>query len=62
MRKFASTLVIGVVLALPCHAATLSIGPSIGFDIHSESGESFVIVTAPGGTGVPPDARGLTGP
>jgi hypothetical protein len=49
MRQVASVLVLGIVLAIPSHAATLSIGPSVGLDIYSASGSSTLIVTAPAG-------------
>ena len=52
MGKIVPALVIGVVLALPCHAATLGIGPSVGFDEYGSQGESFMVITAPGGTDV----------
>ena len=50
MRKIAATLVIGIVLAVPSHAATLSIGPSVGFDLYSANGSTSVIVSAPTGS------------
>jgi len=39
-------------LALPSHAATWSIGPSMGFDLYTLRGQSYIIVTAPSGTDV----------
>jgi hypothetical protein len=52
MKKFAPVLVIGIALAIPSHAATLSIGPSVGFDVYSASGSSLVVVSAPVGSDV----------
>ncbi len=50
MMKISAALVVGIVLALPCHAATVTIGPSVGFDVYSSNGNSTVIVTAPDGS------------
>ncbi len=53
MRMRVSLLVFVMTLfALPCHAMTWTIGPGIGFDVYSASGESFLVVAAPSGTDI----------
>ena len=51
-RSIPVALALAAVLALPCHAATVSIGPSIGFDMYSANGSSSVVIAAPAGSDV----------
>lgn len=49
IQKVLLTLAVGTVLAFPCHAGTVSIGPSIGFDMYSANGSSSIVIAAPAG-------------
>ena len=49
MKTISAALVIGIMFAIPSHAATVSIGPSIGFDMYSANGSSSIVIAAPAG-------------